>query len=35
MGYGVKVSFREHAKVGNPVTLASRAITVIWMKLLF
>ena len=34
MVYGGKVSFPENAKVGIPVTLASRAIAVIWMKLL-
>jgi hypothetical protein len=29
--YGVKMGFREHAKVGIPVTLASFGIAAGWM----
>lgn len=31
--YGINVSFREHARVGIPVTLASVLITIAWIKL--
>jgi Na+/H+ antiporter NhaD/arsenite permease-like protein len=30
-GYGVKITFREHAKVGIPVTLISLLITCLWI----
>ena len=31
--YGIEIGFREHAKVGIPVTLASFAIATAWMVL--
>jgi Na+/H+ antiporter NhaD/arsenite permease-like protein len=31
--YGVKISFREHAQVGIPVTLASMAILFLWIAI--
>ena len=29
--YGIKISFREHARIGIPVTLASLLITALWI----
>jgi len=31
--YGVKISFKEHAKAGIPVTLASFAVLLLWMSI--
>lgn len=31
--FGIRISFREHARVGVPVTLASLLITLIWIRL--
>lgn len=32
-GYGIKIGFKEHAKVGMPVTMLSIVITMLWIKL--
>jgi Na+/H+ antiporter NhaD/arsenite permease-like protein len=31
--YGIEISFREHARAGIPVTLASFVIAIVWMAL--